>query len=104
MRTSTAAPPLPAMVALAPMHRMRGGAAALAHPPNQHSDAVSLATAVGVQFIQHQKLQTPARFYQLRFVGPGQDQLQHDKVGEQQVGRVGDDRLDALALRRAKAV
>lgn len=63
------------------------------HPADQHGHVRPLPPAVGVQFVEHQELEPPGRLDQLAVAGPGQDQLQHHVVGEQDVGRLCQDRL-----------
>ena len=62
-------------------------------PPNQHGHIRALSASIGVEFVQHQKIQPLAVLYDRTVafgVVSGQDQLQHHKVGQQDIrGAVG---------------
>ena len=62
----------------------------LAHPAHQQGHISPLAAPVGVQFIQHQELQTLGITDHLLIqrILPGEDVLQHHVVREQDVGRI----------------
>ena len=79
-----------------PRSRCTGGLGALhASRTRRHQQrhVGPLAAPVGVQLVQDEELKALGRRHQLALVGPGEDQLQHHVVGEQDVRRVGDDPL-----------
>ena len=66
---------------------------------HQHGHIRSLPAAIRVEFVQNEKAQSLGCLHQRSsFVGPGQDQLQHHVVREQDVGRIGHDPLFLLVL------
>lgn len=70
----------------------RVGAAHVPQPAHEQGDVGALAASVGVQLVQDQEAQAlgcPDEV--LALVRPGQDQFEHDVVGEQDVRRVGQD-------------
>ena len=66
------------------------GLQALAQTAHQQGHVGTLASPVGVQFVQHQEFQALAMLDHapVHVLETGQDQLQHHEVGEQDVGRV----------------
>ena len=69
----------------------RGPGRGLADSAHQHGHVGALATPVGVQFVEHQKAQVPELLPQPAVEHPGEDQLQHHVVGQQDVGGIGQD-------------
>ncbi|TFE69315.1 hypothetical protein A7Q09_05335 [Methylacidiphilum sp. Yel] len=67
--------------------------AGLPDPTNQHRHVGSLAAAVGVKLVQYQEAETPSCFNQAPLDGPGEDELEHDVVSEQDVRGILDDLL-----------
>ena len=65
--------------------------AGVAEPADEQRHVRALAAPVGVQLVQDQELQAPGRLDQAPVPGPGQDELEHHVVGQQDVGRVRDD-------------
>ena len=66
------------------------GLQTLAQAAHQQGYVGALATTVGVQFVQDQKLQTLAMLDHspIHVLIAGQNQLEHHEVGEQDVGRI----------------
>ena len=72
------------------------GPTGVTHPPAQEGHVRALASAVGVQLVEDEEAQILGLGDELALVGPGQDQLQHHVVREQDVGRISNDRLALL--------
>ncbi|OQC03536.1 MAG: hypothetical protein BWX80_02763 [Candidatus Hydrogenedentes bacterium ADurb.Bin101] len=68
-----------------------------AAPANEEGHIGALASAIGVQFVKHQEPQAPGRPDQGTVFIAGEQQFQHHVVCEQDIRRVGADRL-ALVL------
>ena len=69
-------------------------AAPLPQAAHQHGHVGPLAATVGVQLVQHQKLQLGHRpVHKDPLVGSGEHQLQHHVVGQEDVRRIVYDRL-----------
>src|SRR5438874_1616440 len=61
--------------------------ACFAHAPHEHRDVRALPAAVRVQFAEHEKTQVLCSADQLRVERPREQQLEHDAVRGQDVGR-----------------
>ena len=61
------------------------------HAAQQQRHIRTLATAVGVKFIEHQEFQTLRGGDELLLAWPGENQFQHDVIRQQDVRRRGDD-------------
>ena len=73
--------------------------AGVADPPYEQGDVGALAAAIGVQLVEHEELQPLGGVNEpLALLGPGEDQLEHHVVGEQDVRRVAQDPLALLPL------
>ena len=70
----------------------------LAHPSREQRHIGTLSASIGVQLVEHQELETCCPLHQWPLVDAGEDQLEHHVVGQENVGRVGDDRLTLLIL------
>ena len=70
--------------------------AGVLEPSDQKRDVGALPPAVGVQLVQDEEPQALGRPDEAALVRAGQDELEHHVVGEQDVRRVGDDRLALL--------
>ena len=65
--------------------------------PHQHGDIGSLAAPIGMQFIQHQELKVPGGLDEmLTLPWPGENQLEHHIVGQQDIGWVVQDLVPGL--------
>jgi hypothetical protein len=64
---------------------------------HQQGDVRSLAAPVGVEFVEHQELKTAGKgSNDLMIARASEEQLEHDVVGQQDIGRVGQDFLPFL--------
>ena len=88
----------------------RAGGQQLAHAPQQKGDIRALTAAVGMEFVEDEKLETFGRSDELLFARPGEHEFQHHIVGEQDVRRARDDAracflilLARVALERDRA-
>ena len=62
---------------------------------DEHGDIRSLAPPVGMKLVEDEELESACRLHQRPIVGPGRDEIEHDVVGQQDIGRV---RLDLVAF------
>ena len=62
----------------------------VANPTHQQRDIAALTAAVGVELVQNEELEPLSRPDQVTFLEPGQYELEHHVVGEQDVRRVCD--------------
>jgi hypothetical protein len=90
----------PALIAGVTFRRHGGGradalnvrrAAGIAEPPHQEGHIRTLPATVGMQFVQHQKLEAGSCLDQGPFPRPGEDKFEHHIVGQQNVRRIRDD-------------
>ena len=88
--------PAPASVADVPTTWSSVAFGRLADAAHEQRDVGALAAAVGVQLVEDQEPQALGRLDQPFSYGPGEEQLEHHVVGEQDVRRAGDDRLALL--------
>jgi hypothetical protein len=73
--------------------------ACLADPADEQRHVGTLPAAVGVQLVQHEEVQAGGHPDEaLAVLGPGEHQLQHHVVGEQDVRRVVPDRPAARVV------
>ena len=72
--------------------QVRAGAC-VPHSPHQHRNISALSSAVGVELVQHKKLQTTSCPNNRFLMGAREQQLQHHIVGQQYIRRISDDRL-----------
>ena len=90
-------------------HRGRGAdvdqvrrGAALFQPTDEHGHVCALPAAIGVQLVEDQEADTAGAAVEKALVlGPHQHQLQHDVVGQHQVGRVLAHQLARVVARLA---
>src|SRR5271157_3505933 len=90
---------LPLLIQGAPARHRRGCADAkhvlglASHPQatDQKSDVGSLTPPVRVQFVEYEEAEIASGVDQWAFEGPGQQQLEHDVVRQQNFGRIMDD-------------
>ena len=80
--------PSVASVADVPTHCSSRRPRRLAHPADEQRDVGALAAAVGVQLVEDEEAQAARPARPVRRSRPGQDQLEHHVVGEQDVRRV----------------
>ena len=64
--------------------------------PHKQRDVGSLAPAVGVELVEHEKTEVVGLADELLLVDAREEELEHDVVGQEDVGRAGDDLLALL--------
>ena len=89
----------------------RAGGQQFTHAPQQEGDIRALTATVGMEFVEDKKFEALGRSDELLFARPGEDELQHHIVREQDVGRARDDArarflvfLAGIALERDRAL
>ena len=70
----------------------------LTEPAAEHGDVGTLPAAVGVEFVEDEKLEPLGRLDEPFFADPCEDQLEHDVIRENDVGRVVADLVTLLPL------
>jgi hypothetical protein len=85
--------PDPASVADVPTHWRCWCGKRLTGPPHQHRHVGTLASPVGVEFVEHQEVQVLGGGDERSLLRPGEDQLEHDIIRQEDVRRLRDDLL-----------
>ena len=68
----------------------------LAQPTHEHGDIAALPTAIGVEFVQHEELQSGSHLHELVLVRPREDQFEHHVIREQNIRGLLQDFLSGL--------